>query len=365
MATIYDVAKRANVSPKTVSRVLNGNAPVGAETRRSVEAAMAELGYVPSNAARMMRAGRSGLIGLVTGALSHKLEPMEPTGLPDLYIVQGIQAVMSQSGKTLMIADTGGASDRVPGLVRTFLQHRVEALIYVADHHKQVDLLSDLPSGVIDCPLLLVNCFDTVGTPAVLPDDARGQYDLVRALVDHGHQRIGYLTLHDSLVATEARLRGYVHAHADAGLSHDPALVHMARSAVHTDDGALLEAGLSALLALPKPPSVICCGNDEMALRVYGLIRSRGLRVPEDVSVAGYDNYRAIAETLYPALTTVELPYAAMGRRAATRALELIERVSNEAPAVETLTGPVFWRSSVTDRTEVTPLRTHTGRMSK
>ena len=181
MATIYDVARVAKVSPKTVSRVLNGDAPVGRETRVAVEAAIAQLGYVPSNAARMMRSNRSGLVGLITGAISTTQEPTQPAGLPDLFIVQGIQQAMAQSGMTLMIADTGGQLDKAAPLIQTFLCHRVEGLIYVAEYHQHV--------------------------------------------------------------------------------------------------------------ALP--------------------------RVPDEISVAGYDNYRVIAETLYPPLTTVDLPYAAMGVRAA------------------------------------------------
>ena len=108
MATIYDVANSAGVSPKTVSRVLNGDGPVGAKTREAVEKAMAELGYVPSNAARMMRSNRSGLIGLITGAISSSSMHTEVSGLPDTLILQGIQQVLGDSGMTLMIADTGG-----------------------------------------------------------------------------------------------------------------------------------------------------------------------------------------------------------------------------------------------------------------
>ena len=99
MATIYDVAKAANVSPKTVSRVLNGDAPVGKDTRDAVTAAMAALGYVPSSAARMMRSNRSGLIGLITGAISTSPEPIQPAGLPELLLVQGIQQAIAPSVK--------------------------------------------------------------------------------------------------------------------------------------------------------------------------------------------------------------------------------------------------------------------------
>ena len=89
MATIYDVARSAGVSPKTVSRVLNGDAPVSAKTRKAVEAAMAALGYVPSHAARSMKSNRSGLIGLITGAISNADEVASPAGLPDCSLSRG------------------------------------------------------------------------------------------------------------------------------------------------------------------------------------------------------------------------------------------------------------------------------------
>jgi len=101
---------------------------------------------------------------------------------------------------------------------------------------------------------------------------------------------------------------------------------------------------------------VVCCGNDEMALRVYGLLRSRGVRVPEDISVAGFDNYRVIAETLFPPLTTVELPYFAMGEAAATRLLSMIEGVVGAPANPMLVSGDVCWRSSVTALSSVSIL---------
>ncbi len=353
MATISDVAKAAGVSFKTVSRVVNGDAPVGEATRKRVEAAIAELGYVPSSAARMMRSNKSGLIGLITGALSQKIEPAEPTGLPDLYIVQGVQQGLAESGKTLMVADTGSDSGRVEGLVNTFLQHRVEALIYVADYHRQITL--DLSK--IRQPMVLVNCFDALGTPSIVPDDERCQFDLVMDLIQSGHRRIAYLTLAPEMEASPLRVAGYRAALEQSGLSFDPTLVVQARGADAYDDGEMLMAALRQLLARPDRPSVLCCGNDEMALRTYGILRSRGLKVPEDIAVAGFDNYRAIAETLYPPLTTVELPYRRMGQRAAERVLSLISGNQETPGEPEKVAGPVHWRSSVTALNSVERLR--------
>lgn len=346
MATIYDVARLAGVSAKTVSRVMNGNGPVGARTREAVEGAMAELGYVPSNAARTMRSNRSGLIGVVTGAISAAQEPTRPAGLPDLLIVQGIQQVLAAREMTVMIADTGGRADRVPPLVRAFLEHRAEGLIYVADHHQRVEL----PRLGRPAPLVLANCFDGLGTPSVLPDDRRGQRDLVERLAAAGHRRIAYVSLREDMAATPLRTQGYREALERSGLPFDPALVRAGYRGDGEGETPLLDATVGGLLALPDPPTVLCCGNDAMAMRVYGLLRSRGVRVPDDMGVAGYDDYRVIAETLHPPLTTVDLPYAAMGARAAERLLDLISGEGRDDRSPTLVAGPVHWRGSVTPR---------------
>lgn len=345
MATIYDVARLAGVSAKTVSRVLNSDGPVRAPTRAAVEAAMRELAFVPSNAARMMRSAKSGLIGLITGAITTSPDPTK-SGLPDILIVQGIQQAVARAGMTLMIADTGGRFDKVPHLVQTFLRHRVEGLIYVAEHHQKVALPPVPPAT----PLVLANCFDGIGTPAVIPDDRRGQDMLTTRLIAAGHRRIGFLTLRDGMVAADLRLKGYRDALAKAGIGYEPAIVLPCDfDGLHAESELLWDT-IDGMLRLDQPPSVLLCGNDRMALRVYGILRSRGVRVPDDMCVAGFDNHRVIAETLFPSLTTVELPYAAIGVRAAERLLGLIDGTSNGDAAPTLVTGPVYWRDSVTDR---------------
>ena len=344
MASIYDVAKQAGVAPKTVARALNGDAPVKAETRAKIAAAVKSLGYVPSQAARSMRSNKSGLVGLITGAISGTPEDMATAGLPDIYIVQGVQRVLMQSDVTLLISDTGGRPGQVPALLRTFQEHRVEGLIYVATHHQQVAL----PDTLGDLPVVLVNCFDDRGTPAVVPDDRDGQRALVARLIAFGHRRIGYLTLPQDMVAHKLRLAGYKRALADAGLAYDPALVAQGDVGGGERETAVLAGAIDRLFALKSCPSVLCCGNDRLAMKVYGMLRARGRRVPDDVGVAGYDDYQMISQALFPPLTTAELPYGAMGVRAAQELLSLIKGGKPEsAPKAIKVGGAVKWRQSV------------------
>jgi LacI family transcriptional regulator len=356
LATIYDVARIAGVSPKTVSRVLNGDAPVNEKTREAVHAAMVQLSYVPSNAARSMRSQKSGLVGMITGAISMSPGPGEPVGLPDIYIVQSAQRVLAEHGLTPLISDTGGHAARVPKLVQTFLEHRVEGLMYVADYHREVKL----PAVLRDRHVVLVNCFDSHGTPAVVPDDKAGEHALVAGLIALGHRTIAFLTLPQHQVARELRSAGYRRAIEEARLPYDPDLVVTGALPDPLHEFDQLPDALERVLSHDPKPSVICCANDKMAMRVYALLRERGLRIPEDISVAGYDDYRIICEHLHPTLTSVDLPYGGMGVRAAEKLLRLINGTSipNE-PARELVSGPVVWRDSVkAGDSNVTPFKT-------
>lgn len=342
MPTIYDVAQRAGVSPKTVSRVLNHDAAVKTSTRHIVEQAMQELGYIPSSAARLMRSQRSGLIGVITRVASNNIEKSTVRGLPDMFLVDGAQKIAAQAGKTLMVANANSQSERVAELMRQFLQYRAEGIIYVSEFHQTIQL--PIPN---ECPVVLLNCFDDAHTPAIVPDDEHGQYQLVKQLIAHGHRRIAYITLPEHIIATQLRLAGYKAALAEYGIEFDEQLI--ATGYVdRTNNINDLWLALQKVLHHAHPPTVLCCGNDEMAMRVYGMLRTRGIKVPEDISVAGFDNHEQIAETLFPTLTTASLPYAAMGEQAMKLLLKKIngqDAVPSDYPCK--IAGHIAWRDSV------------------
>jgi len=344
LATIYDVARAAGVSPKTVSRVMNGDAPVNVRTKEAVQAAIGQLGYVPSSAARTMRSTRTRLIGLVTGAISGPQAAGGATGLPDLQIVQGIQRALGEAGLTLLISDTDGDAGRIPLLVRALREHRVEGVFYVANHHQRIKFAT----AALAERLVLVNAFDDAGTPCVLPDDRQGERDVVAGLIARGHRRIGFLTLPPSLVAYGLRLEGYRQALAEASIDWDPALVIDADRDGAPEERIVIQAALDSMLALPEPPTVVCCGNDRMAVTVYDVLRGRGVAVPQEMSVAGFDDYRVISETLHPQLTTMELPYTRMGEAAARLMLKELRGGEKAHKGTRILVkGDLRWRASV------------------
>lgn len=345
MSTIYDVAKVAGVSPKTVSRVLNGGAQVRESTAAAVAAAMKKLNYVPSSAARTMRSNRSGLIGVVTNVLSGAYERPDQVGLPDLLLVQAIQQRIELTGMTLLIADSGGKPQRVATLLQTFAEHRVEGALYVAPSHQEVHL----PRAFGIAHTVIVNGFDQQNTLSVIPNDYAGQRMLVEQLIAAGHRRIAYLTLPASLIATIERTRAWRDALYAAGITPEPEWLCAGDPDTPSleSENRLQAEAIDHYLSLAQPPTVICTGNDRMAMRVYGLLRSRGLTVPKDMSVAGYDDHRLISETLYPQLTTVELPYRRMGEAAADLLLELIDGRAPTHTVPESIEGSLRWRDSV------------------
>jgi LacI family transcriptional regulator len=258
--------------------------------------------------------------------------------------VQGIQRVLAKNGLTLLISDTGGELGRVPQLVRTLREHRVEAVFYVADRHMRIEL----PAVARAERLILVNAFDDAGTPCVLPDDVSGQRRLTAALIAQGHRRIGFLTLPVALVAQGLRLDGYRRALTEAGIPYDPELVADADRDGGPEERLVLSDAIDRMLALDAPPTMLCCGNDRLAVAVYGLLRARGVAVPEAMSVAGYDDYRVISETLFPPLTTMELPYGRMGEAAAELALGELRGGTPMAPGIRVeVQGELRWRASV------------------
>lgn len=343
MVTIYDVAKAADVSPKTVSRVINNDAAVGKKTREKVEASIAELDYVRSNAARMMRSPKSGIIGLITNAFSLNDEIADIKGLPDILIVQAIQSVIAKSSVQLMVTDTGTHFERVPNILKTFLEHRVEGLIYVSGNFKKVSL----PKTPLNLPIVLANCFDDIDTPSFIPDNKNNQYKLVNKLIEDGHSRIAYITLSKHHISSNLRVQGYKQAYKEAGLEIDEALIYSGQDVMIERDTSALWTAIEILLKNPNPPTVICCGNDRMAAKVYKLLRSSAYKIPEQISVAGHDNHRIIAETLDPTLSTVQLAYDEIGIRAAEHLLSMINGNSSLPVNPVGVSGSLAWRDSV------------------
>lgn len=346
MATIFDVAQLAGVSIKTVSRVVNREANIRPETIEKVNKAIEMLAYEPHRGARLMRSAKSGLIGIVTGLFSAVDQSPTTAGLSDVHLLRGANRACREAGKTLLMADIGGDPDAVFDLLATFASHRVEGVIYVAPYHQQVALPK--PRGT---PLVLANCFDVSNTPAVLPDDALGQDRAVEHLARLGHRRIAYVGLHEDMVAGRLRKAAFSAACARLGLaaSDCPARVGATMDKLGLFDP--LPAVLDELLRQPNRPTALCVGNDVMAVHAIRHLESRGLRLPQDMSLMGFDNDPVLCDNVRPRLSTVVLPYERMGSEAVSLLLAMIQGRAAE------VSRPVLVAGDVIDRESATPPR--------
>src|SRR5690606_38983697 len=214
----------------------------------------------------------------------------------------------------------------------------VDAMIYACMWHRVVETPAGLPATTVfmDCRP------DGGGFRSVVPDDRAGGAAAVRALVAAGHQRIAYLDTNDAPIASDLRHDGYREALAEAGIAVDPALHVRAET---TAQGG--RSATDALLDLPaeQRPTAIFCFNDRMAVGVYTAAHHRGLEIPRDLSVIGYDDQQLVAAEQDPPLTTIALPHYEMGRWATEVALGV--PAEGDADAAYLMTCAVIRRDSV------------------
>jgi LacI family transcriptional regulator len=326
-----DVARLSGVSPATVSFVLNRTAgqTISDETRERVLQAVAELGYRPNRAALGLRQGRSATIGFV----SHDADFGEFAA----SAIKGAHEACIRQGNLLLVVNTGGSDSQAAQLITDLLDRQADALIFAAVGTRPVVL----PDAALRVPAVLVNCFAPGDpAPAILPDEARGGREATQALLDLGHRDIAYLAGSPGQWATRARLRGFRDALRGAGLN--PREHTVLSGNYHADSGYDL---VRTLLRRGPRPTAIMCGNDRMAVgALLGLLEA-GIRVPGDVSVMGYDDQFQLAAEIRPALSTVRLPYDAMGRLAA----EQLAAAGPAAPIRRTLVHcPLAMRDSTT-----------------
>lgn len=315
MVTLREVAKRAGVSIKTVSRIVNNDAAVNAKTRESVQRHLSHLNYVPNQAARLMRGGESSVFGLMTDAVA--------TTPYSVDIVRGAQSALFENHQTLLIASSDGDPEREAELWQMFRAHRVAGVVYAAMFHRA----HDVGQPVFDKSIVLANCFSSNGDkPSIIPDDELGGYTQAKYLLSSGHRRIGIITLIPALEATRLRGQGMRRAFAEAGVAFDDALELRGVLGDLGSEVLVTHAVAREMLQQPNRPTAIICGTDQLAMQVYSAAASLGLSIPEHLSVIGFDDLKLISETLYPKLTTVALPYYDIGRRA----VEVMNRPEGE-----------------------------------
>jgi len=300
--TIYDVAQCAGVSMKTVSRVINQEPSVREQTRQRVNEAIAALGWQPNLSARSLAGGRSYLIGLIYD---------NPSASYISELQRGALQVCSGLGRHLLVyhidSPDSDVAARVDEAVRS---SRLDGMIVsppLSDQTVVLDVLDALRVPYVR----ITPDVQLERSASVRMNDRAAALEMTRRLLDTGHRRIGFICVSSDYGAASHRYEGYLEAMAGAGVAVDPAWI------VHGDNTvASGMQGAHQLLALNQPPSAIFAGNDDMAVGALMAAYARGIQVPGQLSVTGFDD-TPLAQSVHPALTTVRQPVAQMGMLAA------------------------------------------------
>ncbi|MEZ5670597.1 MAG: LacI family DNA-binding transcriptional regulator [Alphaproteobacteria bacterium] len=300
--TIRAVADLAGVSQTTVSFVINDKpgAAISEATRRRVWDAVEELDYRPNHAARVLSTRKSNLIGFISDRIA--------SGAYGGQSVLGAQSVAWSKGRLLLIVDTDADEAIEEAAIDQLMRRQVDGMLVGAFSLRAWRP----PAMLLELPTVLINCFDPDGRfPCVIADEYEGGRSVAAHLVAAGHRRIGLVYGEPEAEAGVRRRDGFRDGLERAGLGDNRALE------VTTNwfpDGG--RHGIAELLDRDDPPTAVFCISDWVAMGAYQEIQRRGLRIPDDIAVVGYDD-QEFAAGLQPPLTTLALPHAQIGRRAA------------------------------------------------
>lgn len=324
--TIRDVAAEAGVSVKTVSRVLNREPRVQAETELRVRAAVQRLGFqrheAAANLRRLDRSTR--VIGLVIEDVANPFYSV---------LVRAVERVARRRGYLLLVASSDEDPGREREVLTAFCARRVDGLIVVPTESDHSYLAAELAAGTA---VVLIDRPDSEGLfDSVVTANAEGAREGVEHLLAHGHRRIAFIGDGERIYTATERLRGYDEALRRAGLEHDPSIVRLGSHDVETAEAVARE-----LLALPVPPSAFFAGNNRITMGVIRAIHGS----PRPIAVVGFDDFE-LADMLAPPVTVVAQDASSIGRTAAERMFDRLDGDSGQ-PRLLTLPTRLLVRGS-------------------
>lgn len=305
--TIQDVAKTAGVSVSTVSRVLNGKGDVASETQDRILSVIDDLGFTTNLAARSMRSHKKNLVGLIMPDIAHPFA---------VEVMKGVNRAIVESEFDLLVYTTGDV--RKSG--RAFHEQKFVSLLANSISDGVIIVAPVAREFNIDAPIVSIDPHaSNPSYPAVHATNYHGASDAMKYLLDLGHRRIGFISGRADLESSNRRLKGYRETLENTGFAVDEKLIVAGDYTAATGVN-----GARELLALEKPPSAIFASNDQMAMGVYQVAEEMGLRIPDDLSVVGFDN---ISESKYMGLTTVDQFISEMGLIATQMLIQLIKGI--------------------------------------
>lgn len=311
--TLQDVARKAGVSTATVSRCLNFPDQVAGRTQEKVNNAVRELGYSPDFGAKAMAARRTNTIGAIIPTMANAL------------FARGLQAFQEElqlHGFTTLVASTSYSSETEEQQIRSLVARGADGLLLIG-HERDPEIYRFLETQGV--PVLISWVYDTAATrPSVGFDNAAAMKEMANEVISLGHRQIALISaeLEFNDRAT-ARLHGIQDAMSEAGL--DASNLQVVETYYGIDEGAV---AFDELMKTAKPPTAVLCGNDVLAVGALRRARELDIKVPEQVSIIGFDDLD-LARATFPALTTVLVPHREMGKQAA---IALASKVKDDAP---------------------------------
>ncbi len=330
MATMKDIARLAGVSTSTVSHVINKSRFVSDEIAERVNNAAQQLNYAPSALARSLKMNRTQTIGMLVTTSTNPFFG---------EVVKGVERSCYHQGYNLILCNTEGDNQRMKASINTLLQKRVDGLLLMCStlEGERLDVFDRYP----DIPIVVMDWGPILFASDKIQDNSlQGGYMAAKHLIECGHKEIGCIT--GPLIRHQAQMRyeGYKRALAEAGIAINPDWI------VESDFEC--EGGYQAFEKLyqrGKLPSALFVSNDMMAMGVIQAASQRGLRVPDDLSLIGYDDVH-IAKFMTPALTTIHQPKYRLGKAAVDTLLYRLENPDTTAQVVQ-LEPTLVVRSSV------------------
>ncbi len=332
-ATIGDVARLAGVSTATVSRVIHTPDLVSDSTRKAVHGAINQTNYTLNLAARNLRQQRSNAIVVLVPDIGNTFFS---------EILAGIERVASATGKTILIGHTAHSLLREEKYLDALLNSQADGALLLNGHLPDVvaDKVRKTPRNRLPIVSVSEALADQI-VPHVGIDNVSAAQTATQYLLDHGHRRILHLRGPHSNILTRQRLAGYRRAMKAADLEVSQEMV--------LDGTFTIESGIAAAATLIERgtlPDAVFCANDEMAIGLMSHLATHGTRIPQDLSVVGFDNI-AFSGTAQPALTTIHQPRGEIGERATEILLGLIDGDTQFDDIVETLPAHLVERGSV------------------
>lgn len=320
-ATIKDIARRLNISVSTVSYALNGGPrPVPADVRDRVLSVAKELNYRPNRVARSMITGRSHTIGVIPPVVTRDafLSP---------YLHLALNGIVNEAGKLhqdILIFTRYDESEREEAIT-AILDGRVDGVVFVSPHQRLVSLEVATSRHL---PCVTVSGAPIDGVLAFTADNEAGTELALQHLYDLGHRKIGYIAGRLDMQDAMNRLQAYQRFLYEKGLPYRDRWVSKGQFEIEGGRRAMAE-----LLGQDEAPTAVACGNDEMAIGAMLCAFDRGLKIPQDVSIVGFDDTPS-SQHVYPALTTVRQPMGQLGSAALRALFDLIEGRQPSGPNV-------------------------------